>query len=1110
MAAIPGTAVGAKLVPLDSLDTYPTHEDYYGQGGYVVVESAFATNITLDQILGGSSVIPAGRRKKGQIIYLPAINKHYTFTTTSSFITSYDIKPALPHEYDGSFLSTSFVAKTSTFGERNYISSYIGQQDGGGSTWEREMYLHSAILGGSNNTLYRDQFTFYLNSNINTTIIGGSGNFVNNSNFGLIGGGDRNQHVSSNHSTLLGGTQNKLTNAPWSLLGGGRGNVLGGQGGQQIYNVLGGGEENTLLGQHNVLGGGRQNLVRGSFNTILGGEINQSLGINDIVVGGRNNRTLGGTESGRLLFARRYSELTIDSNYVLDTRILFSGVLNNSPVGGQTFIESIPGASVNGQAAAGTVRLYEMTNTVASSLTGAKTLGASLSSQSPSPLGRFGKGIKIVYSGKNGNRYGLLIGEPGNNRIYFYSLTANNAFGTPTPLQTIDLNTIDPLANAQSLFGNSIAYVQNGYNENALGGSPFNMLFVGAPGNDAVYVFTSNNTDPVTDGPAPFTYVTKITGNTNSEFGYNLVANGNWAGTAPSLSSVFVCVGAPNAITPNGNTGDIYLHFCSLSPNHTRANKSFTQFSPGTPITTFIYNDNHKPGARIGESFASTITFVLNDITLETLQQSSANRAALSSYDAQVYFNCPNADINYIYRVDPENNNRLIEQTFTTNVNYVETIPGYSNTLVPSGGIYYGCRTNFNDLSTVNFNRWWGSFSMLGQGGAQPLIIQGPNKSASGVYSRESILNNTNINFYSNIAETGSIIFNRYNFRNISKTPRRFNNVISANHPGATSYLTPFAESEPVQLFLPYPSTNYGDIQNYGFQNFEILSTTTSPGLLNVYYLSGGILTNAIFANDLPGETTTASVIVGGNNNTIGARSSTILGGTNNNVGNGNSVGLIVAGNQNTLTDSTNDGISKLYNSVIQGSTNNVDGTQYSTILNGTNNKINRYADNSAILGGSFNTINRNISACYVLGLSLTGNKSNTVFIENLKAVGHIEAKTKSFTIKHPTKEGKTLTYGSLESPYHGVRLTGFDKIEKGICVVQLPDYICKLVKPEQVNIQITNYKHNKIIYVDNINIPNNTFTVKTNSLLGNFINYEFFWSFTAVRNDVSELQVES
>jgi hypothetical protein len=102
------------------------------------------------------------------------------------------------------------------------------------------------------------------------------------------------------------------------------------------------------------------------------------------------------------------------------------------------------------------------------------------------------------------------------------------------------------------------------------------------------------------------------------------------------------------------------------------------------------------------------------------------------------------------------------------------------------------------------------------------------------------------------------------------------------------------------------------------------------------------------------------------------------------------------------------------------------------------------------------------------------------------------------------------LQYGSLESPYHGVRLTGSGSVKSGDSVmVPLPDYIFSLVHQEGVNIQLTNYQHNKTLFVDDIDVSNNTFTVKCEKKLFDKGEYKFFWSFTAMRKDIPPLQVE-
>jgi hypothetical protein len=133
---------------------------------------------------------------------------------------------------------------------------------------------------------------------------------------------------------------------------------------------------------------------------------------------------------------------------------------------------------------------------------------------------------------------------------------------------------------------------------------------------------------------------------------------------------------------------------------------------------------------------------------------------------------------------------------------------------------------------------------------------------------------------------------------------------------------------------------------------------------------------------------------------------------------------------------------------------------------------------------------------------------ANDAFFDILEA-NHIKAVTKSFLVNHPTKKDKKLHYGSLESPYHGIRLTGKGTVIKGIGVVELPEYISNFVLEEDVNIQLTNYKHNKLLYVDTIDISQNKFTVKLDGWFNKLQNYEFFWSLTAIRKDVEKLLVE-
>lgn len=154
----------------------------------------------------------------------------------------------------------------------------------------------------------------------------------------------------------------------------------------------------------------------------------------------------------------------------------------------------------------------------------------------------------------------------------------------------------------------------------------------------------------------------------------------------------------------------------------------------------------------------------------------------------------------------------------------------------------------------------------------------------------------------------------------------------------------------------------------------------------------------------------------------------------------------------------------------------------------------------------------RNVTPVTLAYITPTG-AFNTVASVSSQSTGffnHVAAATKSFYIPHPTKPDMHLQYGSLESPYHGIRLTGNGSVKCGdSVVVPLPDYIFSLVHQEGVNIQLTNYQHNKTLFVDDIDVNNNTFTVKCEKKLFDKGEYKFFWSFTAIRKDIPQLQTE-
>jgi hypothetical protein len=175
--------------------------------------------------------------------------------------------------------------------------------------------------------------------------------------------------------------------------------------------------------------------------------------------------------------------------------------------------------------------------------------------------------------------------------------------------------------------------------------------------------------------------------------------------------------------------------------------------------------------------------------------------------------------------------------------------------------------------------------------------------------------------------------------------------------------------------------------------------------------------------------------------------------------------------------------------------------------------------------GFSVNVSNNNIQQKYILNGTSTIGTDNLIFAPDLgqpvmniasnKDVSFtqglssqtVTAKEKYFKIQHPDPDSgySFLQYGSLESPYHGVRLTGKDKLNKGVCEILLPDYLKYLIHEENVSIQLTNYGHHKMLYVDKIDLKNNKFIVKGyRSKSGGPFN--FYWSFTGIRKDVPNL----
>jgi hypothetical protein len=198
-----------------------------------------------------------------------------------------------------------------------------------------------------------------------------------------------------------------------------------------------------------------------------------------------------------------------------------------------------------------------------------------------------------------------------------------------------------------------------------------------------------------------------------------------------------------------------------------------------------------------------------------------------------------------------------------------------------------------------------------------------------------------------------------------------------------------------------------------------------------------------------------------------------------------------------------------------QDSTGNIDVGTFSNNINSVSIKAGGSGLTGYINFGTFSTSNvmRIIDNGNIGMGTITPNEKLTV-VGNISASGigyfnHITASTKSFLIDHPLHTDKKLQYGSLESPYHGVRLTGKSCIKQDEVIIQLPDYISALVHADNANIQLTNINHDKVLFVKRVDVPSNTFSVGVKRNWLDRQEYEFYWTFTAIRKDIPHLTVE-
>ena len=117
----------------------------------------------------------------------------------------------------------------------------------------------------------------------------------------------------------------------------------------------------------------------------------------------------------------------------------------------------------------------------------------------------------------------------------------------------------------------------------------------------------------------------------------------------------------------------------------------------------------------------------------------------------------------------------------------------------------------------------------------------------------------------------------------------------------------------------------------------------------------------------------------------------------------------------------------------------------------------------------------------------------------NLEVNGSFAATTKSFDIKHPTKEGMRLHHGSLEGPEHGVYHRGVGTSN----VVELPDYWTGLVDEDTITVQLTPRGSFQHLFVSKVE-GNRVHVDSTGD--GDL---SFYYNIYGTRKDVGKMEVE-